>query len=388
MRNKAVLYPGPPAGAERRVLPLLRLRDTDRLLILSSLMLVAMGVLMVYSTSYIMAMKKFGDEFFFVKRHVAYAAMGLVLFIIASKFPYTAYRKMAYPLLIAAALLLILVYVPGIGVKAGGATRWIRLGPLAFQPSEPAKLAVIFFLAYSLEAKSGRIKDFYAGFLPNILIPGVVVGLILLETDLGTALTLSALILIMVFAGGVRLRYIFAMALPALPLIYILVHKFGYMMTRIMVFIDPWKDSHGAGFQMVQSFLAFGAGGVYGVGLGEGMQKLFYLPEAHTDFILSVIGEELGLIGVGSVIVLYAVFLISGVKIALRAKDRYGTYLALGLTCMVVLQAVINMAVVMGLLPPKGLTLPLISYGGTSLVTNMVAVGILLNICIVGNEAI
>lgn len=366
---------------------MIRLKDVDRILIIVTLLLVAVGVLMVYSTSYAVAMKRFGDQYYFVKKHLAFALAGVVLFIVSTRVPYTLYRKMAYPILALAAIFLVCIYIPRIGFTAGGAHRWVRLGPLSFQPSEPAKLAVIFFLAYSLSAKADRIKSFSAGFLPNIVLPGAVILLILLEPDLGTAVTLALIVVLMNAAAGVRLRYIAALGLAALPFIYIVIHRFTYMMTRLRIFADPWKDPEGKGFQMVQSFLAFGSGGIRGVGLGEGKQKLFYLPEAHTDFILSVIGEELGLIGVGAVIILYAVFLYCGVRIALRAKDLHGTYLAMGLTFMVVLQAAVNMAVVMGLLPPKGLPLPFISYGGTSLVVNMTAVGIILNVFIRENEA-
>lgn len=366
---------------------MIKIKDFDRLLIISMLMLVAVGVVMVYSTSYIVAMKRFGDEYFFVKKHLTYAVAGMILFIAATKIPYETWRKLAYPALIGAAVLLIFIYIPGMGFTAGGARRWVRIGPVSFQPSEPAKLAVIIFLAYSLAAKYEKIKTFSVGFLPNILLPGLVILLILGEPDLGTSITVALLVLLMMFVAGVRTRYIAGMGLIALPFVWLVINNFAYMMNRILIFIDPWKDPEGRGFQMVQSFLAFGNGGFNGVGLGEGKQKLFFLPEAHTDFILSVIGEELGLLGVGFVMSFYALFLYCGVKIAMKATDLHGRYLALGLTFMVVLQAAINMAVVMGLLPPKGLPLPFISYGGTSLVVNMLAVGILLNIYIKENEA-
>lgn len=366
---------------------MIRFKDTDRILIISTLLLVVLGIVMVYSTSYVVAMKRFGDEYFFVKKHLTYALAGVVMMIAASRLPYELYRKMAYPILIVAALFLVCIYIPGIGFTAGGARRWIRLGPIAFQPSEPAKLAVIFFLAYSLAAKREFIKTFSPGFLPNVLIPGAIVGLIMFETDLGTSLALAAIVFLMNFAAGVRKRYLFGcLAILGVGLWFV-VHNFSYMMNRILIFLDPWKDPEGKGFQMVQSFLAFGSGGLTGVGLGEGRQKLFFLPEAHTDFILSVIGEELGLIGVGGVIAFYVLFLFCGVKVALKARDLHGQYLALGLTFMVVMQAAMNMAVVMGLLPPKGLPLPFISYGGTALMVNMIAVGILLNIYIRENEA-
>lgn len=366
---------------------MVRLRDLDRLLIISTLLLVAAGVVMVYSTSYIMAMNRFGDRYFFVKKHLTFVVAGVVFFIVAARVPYGAYRKMAYPILVLAALFLVCIYIPGLGFTAGGARRWVRLGPVAFQPSEPAKLAAIIFLAYSLASKGDGIKKFSTGLLPNILFPGILAGLIVLEPDLGTAVTVAALIFIMSFVGGARLTHLGMLGLAATPFLYVVVNNFGYMMSRLQIYLDPWKDPSGKGFQMVQSFLAFGSGGVYGVGLGEGQQKLFFLPEAHTDFILSVIGEEFGLIGVGVIMGFYALFLYCGTKIAMSAKDRHGTYLALGLTFMVVLQAVMNMCVVLGLLPPKGLPLPLVSYGGTSLVINMIAVGIILNVYIKKNEA-
>lgn len=366
---------------------MIRFKDVDRLLVVSTLLLVAIGVVMVWSTSYIVAMKRYGDEYFFVKKHLTYAMGGLICFIAATRIPYTFYRKMVYPILILAVIFLICIYIPKLGVIAGGARRWVRLGPLAFQPSEPAKLAVIVFLAYSLSAKADKIKSFSIGFLPHILIPGIPIGLILLEPDLGTAITLSSIVVLMLFIAGARFRYLAALGLAAVPFVVLVITKFTYMMNRVLVFLDPWKDPEGKGFQMIQSFLAFGSGGFQGVGLGEGKQKLFYLPEAHTDFILSVIGEELGLIGVGAVAGLYLVFLYCGVNVALKAKDLYAKYLAMGLTMMVVLQAAINMAVVMGMAPPKGLPLPLISYGGTSLMVNLIAVGIILNICIKESES-
>lgn len=366
---------------------MLRSRDIDKFLILITLLLVSVGAVMVYSTSSIMAVKRFGTEYFFVKKHLSYALAGVALFIAAAKTPYKVYYKLAYPALIIAAILLVCIYIPGLGFKAGGARRWVKFGPLAFQPSEPAKLAVVLFLAYSLSSKADRIKEFATGFLPNIVIPGVIIGLIVLEPDFGTAVTVGSLVFVMMFAAGARITHLLALVAPVVIAAWFIIHRFGYMMTRMLIFLDPWKDPEGKGFQIVQSFIAFGSGGIWGVGLGAGKQKLFYLPEAHTDFILSVIGEELGFMGVGAIIALYAIFLACGVTIAMRAKDLHGRYLALGLTFMVVLQAAINMAVVMGLLPPKGLTLPFVSYGGTSLIINMIAVGILLNIYIVENEA-
>ncbi|MEE9543866.1 MAG: putative lipid II flippase FtsW [Thermodesulfobacteriota bacterium] len=366
---------------------MIKAANIDRVMILSTLLLVAIGLLMVHSTSDIIAFDRYGDRYFFLRKQFVFSGVGLVALFVAMKMPYTYYRKIAYPLLGVALIGLFLIFVPGIGHSAGGAKRWIGLGFMSFQPSEAAKLSVIVFLAYSLARKKDKIKDFSAGFLPNILIPGCVILLILIEPDLGTAVALAVLVMIMNFIAGVKVGYLAALGSAALVILFIIVINVEYMWERILIFLDPWKDPTGSGFQMVQSFLAFGSGGVAGVGLGAGTQKLFYLPEAHTDFILPVIGEELGLIGVGAVIALYIFFLMAGTAIALRAKDLYGTYLAFGLTLMVVLQAGLNMAVVLGVLPPKGLPLPFVSYGGSALLINMVSVGILLNIYIESNNA-
>lgn len=365
---------------------MISIKDTDRHLILSTLFLVAVGVLMVYSTSFAVSSQRFGNEYIYLKKQFIFALMGIVLLVGASRFPYKYYYKLTYPLLVLSIIGLALLYIPGIGQTIGGARRWVSLGGFSFQPSEPAKAAVVLFLAYSLSSKEKYIEDFYKGFLPNIIIPGVVILMILGEPDLGTAVSLSAIVLTMCFVAGVRVKYIFGMVLLSLPFLYFVISNFAYMQKRLEIFLDPWADPSGAGFQMVQSFIAFGSGGLFGVGFGEGKQKLFYLPEAHTDFIFSIVGEELGLIGVLVIVALYIVFLISGFRIAFKAKDRFGMYLAFGLTTMITLQAILNMAVVLGILPPKGLPLPFISYGGTSMLVNTACVGVILNIYITSNE--
>ncbi|MFQ5586887.1 MAG: putative lipid II flippase FtsW [Thermodesulfobacteriota bacterium] len=356
------------------------MRETDKIMILTTLLLVVAGIIMVYSSSYIVAMERYDNEYLFLRKHLFFTAVGLVSFIGGMYIPYRVYRRVTYPLLILSLILLSLVFINGVGFEVGGARRWVSLGPVNFQPSEVAKLAVVIFLAYSLEAKQKSIKSFSPGFLPHIVIPALPVLLILVEPDFGTAMVLAAVAFIMMFTGGVRLAYLMTLVMLALPFLYYMVMNAGYRVKRMLAFLDPWKDPDGAGFQMVQSFLALGSGGIFGAGLGEGRQKLFFLPEAHTDFILSILGEELGFIGVVVVICLFILFLLCGIKIALKAPDLFGTYLAVGLTSLVILQAVINMGVVMGLLPPKGLPLPFISYGGTSLVVNMTVAGILLNI--------
>ena len=355
-------------------------RYADRILIVAVLMLLVLGVVMVYSTSFMLALKEHHDKYHFVKKQLLFVVAGLGVFFITLKFNYIYYRRLA-PFIFAMALVLLgLVFVPGLGYKVGGATRWIETGVVRFQPSEIAKLSMVIFVAYLLDMKKDRIKQFYAGFLPALLLPAIPIGLVMAEPDFGTSVTMAMLLVTMAFIGGVRASYLAGLVVAIIPVLYTVVVSFDYMTRRIRAFLDPWKDPGDAGFQIIQSFLAFGSGGLSGVGLGEGRLKLFYLPEAHTDFIFSIIGEELGLIGVTAVIVLYGAILLAGVAIAKGAKEPFGRYLAAGITLMITLQALINMAVVLGMLPPKGLPLPFLSYGGTSLVMSLAAVGILLNI--------
>jgi cell division protein FtsW len=258
--------------------------------------------------------------------------------------------------------------------------RWLKVQSVSFQPSEFAKLGLVIFLAYFLTKKDEKIRSFSFGFLPTVLLSGLVVVLVAREPDLGAALFLSAMVFLLLFVSGARVIYMAGALLLTIPMVYYLLMNVGYRYKRLMSFVRPWDDPTGTSFQIVQSFLSFGSGGLFGLGLGEGRQKLFFLPAPHTDFIFSVIGEELGLVGAMVVVLLFFVFTVRGIQIGLSLDDRFGTYLALGITLMISLQAVINMAVVLGLLPTKGLTLPFISYGGTSLITNLIGVGILLHL--------
>ncbi len=352
----------------------------DAPLLFCTILLVGIGVTMTYSASAVLAREHFGDSYFFLKRTLLFALLGFSGMAAASRLAYSRYRKLVYPILAVALLLVVAVMIPGIGRTISGATRWIRFGPVAFQPSELAKVAMIIFLAYSLEKKADRIRSFTVGFLPHIIFMAAVAGAILVQRDFGAAATIAALTWFMMFVAGVRLPYLFGMFAAALPLAIMLVAGSSYRRRRILAFLNPWSDQYGSGFQMIQSFVAFNEGGWFGRGLGQGQQKLFYLPEAHTDFIFSVIGEELGLIGIMFVIALFAFFCYRGLRIALAAPDLFGRYLAVGCTLLIGLEAVLNMGVVMGLLPTKGLALPFISYGGSSLVISLVAVGILLNV--------
>jgi cell division protein FtsW len=276
--------------------------------------------------------------------------------------------------------LLVLLTIPGVGVKVGGATRWLRFGPISFQPSELAKLSLAMYLAYSMAKKGPNMVSFSKGLSPHLLVAGTFIAFILLQPDLGTSVIIGSWVLILVFVGGARFHHLLSIFFLSAPILLWLIWQADYRLKRWWAFINPWEDPQGLGFQIIHSFLAFGSGGIFGVGLGNSKQKLFYLPEPHTDFILSIVGEELGLIGFAIVILLFSVLIIRGIKIALNAPDLYGSYLALGIITFIGLQVMINAGVVMGLLPTKGLALPLISYGGSSLIVNLLGIGILLNI--------
>ncbi len=350
----------------------------DFSILLITLILAGFGIVMVYSTSAILAGDELKDSFYFLKKQALFATGGVFLMALAMRINYHLWQKLAYPILAVSLLLLTLVLVSG--TEASGATRWLYVGPLSFQPSELSKLALVVFLSYFLAKKGAKIRTFQFGFLPAILIPGAMILLVIHQPDFGAALFLGIIVMLMLFVAGTRLSYILSMALLAAPVVYYLIVKVPYRLHRIMSYLNPWNDPQGTSFQLVQSLVAFGGGGIFGSGLGQGKQKLFFLPAPHTDFIFSVIGEEIGLIGALIVLGLFLVFCIRGIRVSLDAPDEFGTYLGLGITSLISLQAIINMAVVLGLLPTKGLTLPFISYGGTSLVVSFASVGILLNI--------
>ncbi len=355
-------------------------RRFDYILLLVTLALMGIGIVMVYSTSAILAGDRFGDPYYFLKRQALCAAMGLAVMLAMMFFPYGKLKSVAYPILILSILSLVAVLIPGIGHRAGGSMRWLKIHGFSFQPSEFAKLGLIIFLAYFLTKKEDKIRSFSFGFLPTLLISGLVIGLVLKEPDFGAALFMTVMVFLLLFVSGARVIYIAGAILVSVPVIYYFLMNVAYRHRRLMSFIRPWDDPTGTSFQIIQSFLSFGSGGLFGLGLGEGRQKLFFLPAPHTDFIFSIIGEELGLIGAMVVVLLFLILTVRGLHIGLSLEDRFGSYLALGITLMIALQCLINMGVVLGLLPTKGLTLPLISYGGTSLVINLAAVGILLNL--------
>ncbi len=360
----------------------------DLTLLFSTLLLVGIGIVMVYSASSALALRKFGSEFYFLKKQAAFAAAGICLLVLCRHLPYRLYRPLAYPMLAVAGALLAAVLFSPLAVTAGGASRWLRIGPLQFQPSEIARFALIVYLAYSMEKKAARMREFAIGFLPHLFVTGVFASFVLKQPDFGSAAILAALAGLMLFVGGVRLSFLGGTLLLGGLVGWIHLHSAGYRRRRWESFWDPWQYANDHGYQAIHSLMAFASGGWWGTGIGKSHQKLFYLPEPHTDFIFAVIGEELGVAGASLIGLLFALILWRGVGIARRAPDLFGTYLAAGITAALGLQVVINMGVALALLPTKGLTLPFLSYGGTSLVLNMAAVGVLMNIAGEGREGL
>ena len=350
------------------------------LLALATAVLVALGAVMVFNTSYFYGQERFGDGYLFIRRHLFAAAIGTVLLFTARRVPTRLIRRLTYPLLFSLVVMLTLVLIPEIGLARGGARRWLPVGPLLFQPSELVKLVVILYLAHSLAKKGDRIRDLGTGYLPHLVVVGGIAGLVVLEPDYGTTVLLAGILFLMLLAAGARWSHLAATAMMALPVLVAGAVSAQYRVTRLLSFLDPWGDAQASGFQLVQSLLAFGSGGLSGVGLGAGKQKMFYLPGAHTDFIFSVIGEELGLVGALSVILAFAIFALAGFRLAWRHQEPFAAYLALGLTSAIVLQAAFNMGVAVGLLPTKGLALPFLSYGGSALMVMLLEVGVLLSV--------
>jgi len=352
----------------------------DVKLLFPVLFLVGMGIVMVYSASSALALEKYGTNLYFLKKQALFSLLGIVVLVICSHIPYRFFRFLTYPFLILALIFLAAIQFSEFGYSAGGSARWLRFGSFSFQPSEFARFALVIYLAYSMNKKIDAIKYFTIGFLPHVLVLGIFTVLIFLQPDFGAAVIFGAITWIMMFVGGVRLLHLFPPLLILLPILYFFMVNAEYRLRRIISFLDPWQYPADEGYQIVHSLMAFGTGGIWGSGIGKGYQKLFYLPEPHTDFIFSVIGEELGLLGVMAILGLYFLILWRGISIARNAEDYYGSFVAIGLTAAIGIQVCVNMGVALGLLPAKGLALPFLSYGGTSLLINMASIGILMNI--------
>jgi len=352
----------------------------EKALLFPALILSGIGIVMVYSASSAISMQAHNTLFHYMQRQSLFFGISLCVLFVTASFPHRLFKHLAYIILMVSFGLLAAVLVPDLGIRAGGASRWLDLGILRFQPAEFAKLALILFLAYSLSKKQPLIKDFSVGFVPHALIFCLFALLIIFQPDFGTIVILGMISWGMMFVAGVRILHLLSPLPLAIPIVYFLVYKVEYRLARILTFLNPWEDPFNSGYQITHSLKAFGSGGLFGQGIGLGMQKLHYLPEPHTDFIFSIIGEELGLAGVLSILGLYGIILVRGCNIAKTADTMFGAIAAAGLTLYLGLQVIINTGVALSVFPTKGLTLPFISYGGTSLVINMAAMGILMNI--------
>ena len=351
----------------------------DKWLFAATVGLALFGVVMVYSASAVMAQRENGNQFYYVIKQGIWTGIGLVVMLAAMQFDYVRLkdRRIVYGLLLLTTLMLLAVFAfPSIN----GARRWIKLSKFSIQPSELSKLSLVIFLAYFLERRAGEMTSFWGTFVPCALVTGTLAVLIVAEPDLGTAMMLVIVFGVLIYTAGARLRHLGLVALPALVGLAGLLIFVPFRMRRMIMFLDPWADPQGSGFQVVQSLIAIGSGGPNGLGFAQGKQKMLFLPFAHSDFIFAVIGEELGLLGTLTVLLVFGLFLWRGIRTSLLAPDRFGMLLSLGLVTGIVVQALFNMSVVLSLVPTKGIPLPFISYGGSSLVPTLAAVGILLNI--------
>lgn len=351
----------------------------DFVLFVTTLALLGIGLVMVFSSSSVTTSIRYDDSYYYLKKQLLWALIGIGAMIIVMKINYLRLREFAVPIMVIAIITLILVLTP-LGEEIKGSSRWLSLGVAGFAPSELTKIAMVMFLARTMDIKLAKMKNFRSGILPYILLLACVGGLIMMQPDLGTAFVMSVTVFFMMLVAGARVSHLIGLCLAGITVVAALIIKAPYRMERIIAFTDPWKYASDEGFQTVQSLYALGSGGLFGLGLGRSRQKFFYLPEQHTDFIFAIIGEELGFIGAALIVFLFLLFAWRGFKIAIYAPDIFGTLLAAGITIMIVFQAAVNIGVVSGVLPVTGITLPFISYGGSSLLFTMIGVGLLLNI--------
>jgi len=342
--------------------------------------LLAIGVFMVFNASYAVAGQVRDDSYYYLRRQALFAVLGLVLMFGAMRVRYWKLRRLSIVTLLLAIIALAAVFVPGVGITVGGSARWIGFGPLRVQPSELAKLALVLYLAAYLACRRAEIRDWKHGLLPVLVPIGLVGMLVIAEPDMGTAIVIGATGFVMLFLAGARKRHMAVLGTVAAFLIIALIMSSPYRRARVTAFVDPFADYHGSGYQVCRSLIALGSGGVFGVGLCEGREKVFYLPAEHTDFIFAVLGEEAGLLGTAFVAILFVLFALRGFAIASRTKENLGKFLAAGLTTLICGQALLNMLVVTSSVPATGVPLPFISYGGSSLVLNLLGAGILLGI--------
>jgi len=352
----------------------------DLMIFIITLALLSLGIVMVFSASSVTAYHELGDAYHYLKRQSLWAAIGLVALVICMNIDYHLWAKLAGPLIVLSIIALTAVLVPGIGITISGSRRWLGAGPVRVQPSEFAKLSVVIFLAAYLSTSPDRVKSVVRGIFVPLILVGMCAVLVLREPDLGTSIGMAATAWLMLLIAGGSPGWLVGLAAMTAPVIYLYARHDPVRIRRLTSFLDPWADPLDSGFHIIQSLLALGSGGLVGTGLGLSRQKFYYLPEQHTDFIFAIIGEELGFLGAALVVFLYAIFAWRGFRASLNAPDSFGSLLAAGITIMVALQAAMNIAVVTGSMPITGITLPLISSGGSSLVPMLAGVGILLNI--------
>ncbi len=356
------------------------MRSTRVSIFVITLMLIGIGVVMIYSASSISMWQKTGESAGLLKKQVLYLLIGFAAMLLVMSLDYHKLSKIAKLMLLVSVIPLIMVITPGISREVGGAKRWLHVLGFNYQPSEFVKIALIIYMADFISRKKHNLKDFWRGYVPPMLILGFVTLLVLLQPDLGTAISLVVLVFTMLFVSGARPLYLFSSILASVPFLYLLVFSVPYRRARILAFLNPWLDPKGGGFQIIQSQIALGSGGFFGTGLGQGRQKLFYLPAAHTDFIFSIIGEELGLIGASAVIVLFILLIWKMARVVYSINEPFGKLICIGVVTLIAFSTVVNIGVSIGSLPTKGLPLPFISYGGSSLIFHMIAVGLLLNV--------
>lgn len=353
----------------------------DFWIFLTVLILLSLGTIMVFSSSSAYAYNYLhGDSYYFLRKQLMYVPVGLVVMFAAMNTDYKKLGKLSPILLVFSIVLLILVDIPGIGQVRNGSRRWLDLKITDFQPSELAKLAVILFFSYSLSKRKDQLESFFKGLVPYLLLIGVFAGLLLLQPHLSGTLVIASVAVIILFSAGARLRHFMILALPVIPVLAAAILLAPYRFDRVKAWLDPWKYSHDEGWQIIQSLYAIGSGGLFGRGLGQSIQKFLYIPEPYNDFIFSVMAEELGYVGVIAVLTLFLIFIWRGIKVAMNAPDVFGSLVAIGVTSLVAVQVILNVAVVTNTIPATGMPLPFFSYGGTSLVFLMCGVGILLNI--------
>ncbi|MDR3590086.1 MAG: stage V sporulation protein E [Negativicutes bacterium] len=357
-----------------------RPRSPDFIIFFTVIALLGLGVVMVYSSSAVSAYVNFDDSYYFLKRQIVWVVLGIAAMLFTMSIDYHVWRRLAKPVMLVTLLLLILVLVPGLGKVVNGARRWLGFGSLYLQPSEIAKLSMVLFSAESLTRNQDKMTSFIRGLLPQLLMLLLVFGLILKEPDLGTALAISGTVFVLLFTAGAKISHLASLGITGVAGIITAIIVEPYRLRRLLAFSDPWSDPLDTGYHIIQSLYAIGSGGLFGVGLGRSREKFLYLPEPHTDFIFAILGEELGFIGTVTVIVLFFLFAWRGLKVAISAPDIYGSVLAAGLTTMIVVQALMNIAVVTASMPVTGIPLPFISFGGSALIFTLAGVGILLNI--------